>query len=74
MLRSGRTSGWSWLLWLSRGCIEKGGEGGLDNTVLRVRVGLITRTETVPLGRDNALGRGTRDRAPGSLFRPKGGR
>jgi hypothetical protein len=47
------------VLWLSRGCIEKGGEDGLDTTVLRVRVGLITRTETVPLGRDYALGPGT---------------
>jgi hypothetical protein len=47
------------VLWLSRGCIEKGGEEGLDTTVLRVRVGLITRTETVALGRDYALGPGT---------------
>jgi hypothetical protein len=47
------------VLWLSRGCIVKGGEEGLDTTVLRVRVGLITRTETVPLGRDYALGPGT---------------
>jgi hypothetical protein len=47
------------VLWLSRGCIEKGGGNGLDTTVLRVRVGLITRTETVPLGRDYALGPGT---------------
>jgi hypothetical protein len=47
------------VLWLSRGCIEKGGEEGLDTMVLRVRVGLITRTETVPLTRDYALGAGT---------------
>jgi hypothetical protein len=47
------------VLWLSRGCTEKGGEDGLDTAVLRVRVGLITRTETVPLGRDYALGPGT---------------
>jgi hypothetical protein len=47
------------VLWLSRGCIEKGGADGLDTTVLSVRVGLITRTETVPLTNDFALGPGT---------------
>jgi hypothetical protein len=47
------------VLWLSRGCIEKGAEYGLGTVVLRVRIGLVTRTETVPLDRDYALGAGT---------------
>lgn len=37
------------VLWTSSTCLEKGGGQGIDQLVLRVRVGSITRIETVDL-------------------------
>jgi hypothetical protein len=41
---------WVRMLWISRICMDKGGSGGIDSLPVRVRVGLITRTEVIPLG------------------------
>ncbi len=38
------------ILWTSRICNSPGGSTIIQDVILRVRVGLITRTEDVPLG------------------------
>ncbi|MCW2934671.1 MAG: hypothetical protein JWM19_5633 [Actinomycetia bacterium] len=37
------------IVWTSQGCNLKGGEYVIDTLILRVRVGIVTRTETIPL-------------------------
>lgn len=36
-------------MWISPTCMSEGGEGGIDQLVLRVRIGWDTRTEVIPL-------------------------
>jgi hypothetical protein len=36
--------------WISRQCLQQGAYAGTDQLGLRVRVGIITRTENVPIG------------------------
>jgi hypothetical protein len=37
------------LVWTSEGCQQKGGSSIIDELTLQVRVGIVTRTETIPL-------------------------
>jgi hypothetical protein len=37
------------LVWTSEGCQQKGGSDIIDELILQVRVGILTRTETIPL-------------------------
>jgi len=37
------------VMWISTTCLEKGSAQGVDRLVLRVRVGVFTRTEVIPL-------------------------
>jgi hypothetical protein len=37
------------VMWVSTTCLEKGSAQGVDRLVLRVRVGVFTRTEVIPL-------------------------
>jgi hypothetical protein len=41
---------WVRMLWVSQVCLVKGGSQGTDSLPVRVRIGLITRTEVIPLG------------------------
>jgi hypothetical protein len=43
------------LVWTSEGCWPKGGSDIIDELFLRVRVGILTRTETIPLNTAFAL-------------------
>jgi hypothetical protein len=43
------------VLWTSSSCMSKGGSTGMDQLVLRVRIGWSIRTETIPLGGEWAL-------------------
>jgi hypothetical protein len=43
------------LVWTSQGCSMKGGADIIDELILQVRVGLLTRTETIPLNTAFAL-------------------
>jgi hypothetical protein len=36
-------------VWTSEGCQQKGGSDIIDELILQVRVGILTRTETIPL-------------------------
>jgi hypothetical protein len=40
---------WVRMMWISQTCMVKGGDQGIDALPVRVRVGLITRTEVIPL-------------------------
>jgi hypothetical protein len=41
---------WVRLMWVSRVCLLRGGSTGIDDVTLRVGVGWLTRTVTIPLG------------------------
>jgi hypothetical protein len=41
---------WVRLMWISRVCLLRGGSSGIDDVTLRVGVGWLTRTVTIPLG------------------------
>jgi hypothetical protein len=51
------------VLWTSHECLDPGGQVGVDNVALRVRVGIITRTENIPLSFTWALA-GTKTSSP----------
>ena len=46
------------ITWISRGCLSKLSEAGMDSVELRVRVGWITRTEYIAVGQGFYLGPG----------------
>jgi hypothetical protein len=41
---------WVRMLWISQVCLSKGSSEGTDAVPLRVRIGLLSRTEVIPLG------------------------
>ena len=43
------------MIWTSTSCLDKGVSQGIDQLVLRVRVGLLTRTEVISLGQGWAV-------------------
>jgi hypothetical protein len=52
------------VMWTSSSCLDKGAASGMDQLVLRVRIGWGIRTETIPLGWEWALSGTTGSECP----------